>query len=41
MLIKDEEWESPLEVFESKNKAEIVEKIEKIIEDISEGYKYI
>ncbi len=41
MLIKDEEWESPLEVFESKNKEEIVEKIEKIIEDISEGYKYI
>ena len=41
VVIKNEEWENPLEVFESRSKAEIVEKIEKIIEDISEGYKYI
>jgi len=40
-IIKNEEWENPLEVFESRSKVEIVEKIEKIIEDISEGYKYI
>ena len=40
VVIKHTEWEDPLEVFESRSKKEIVEKIESILEDISDWGKY-
>ena len=40
VVIKHTEWEDPLEVFESRSKKEIVEKIEIILEDISDWGKY-
>ena len=40
VVIKYTEWENPLEVFESRSKKEIVEKIESILEGISDWGKY-
>lgn len=38
-VIKDKEWDNPLETFESRSKKEIVEKIEKIIDKISNNHE--
>lgn len=40
VVIKHSEWENPLEVFESRSKKEIVERMESILEDVSYWRKY-